>query len=205
MNAPTLERHLETVDAALPGQPESYDLKQLVELLLDDDGIDIRDRQYYLRHYRSCFVGSELITFLSERLAIPRQSALELAQRLEAGGFIRHVVGVHPIRDEHLFYRINRALPAPLESGKLDRQQLAEIVQAMRTPGGIPFGVRYRWFVRYPNCFTGKEAVDWISSYCEVPRDEAVKIGQSLLRGNYIRHLFDEHDFSDAPLLYRFV
>jgi len=219
MNAPTLQRHLQTDESVehlaptevvgLKGHAaepsESFDLEQVVEMLLGADGLDIKDRQYHLRRYRSCFVGSELIGLLTERLAIPAEAAVGLAKQLESAGYIRHVVGQYPFKDEYLFYRLNRTLTAPPLKDGLDRQQLAEIVQAMRAPKGMDFGVRYRWFVRYPNCFTGREAVDWISAYCEVPRESAEGIGKSLLRGNYIRHLFDEHDFSDSALLFRFV
>ena len=216
MNAPTLPRHLEPAAAGNPtisGATETRkaatnavpDLPELVERLLGTDGLDIRDRQHHLRRYRACFIGSDLITFLAQDLAITRESALEVAQRLEAGGYIRHVVGGHPIKDEHLFYRLSRVISEPVQASELSRQQLAEIVQAMRDPSGLPFGVRYRWFVRYSDCFTGREAVTWISLYCGVSRDQAVLIGQSLLRANYIRHLFDEHSFSDSALLFRFL
>jgi len=219
MNAPTLQRHLQTDEsvehlaptevvglnghAAEPG--ESHDLEQVVEMLLGADGLEIKDRQYHLRRYRSCFVGSELIELLVEKLAIPSEAAVVLAKQLESAGFIRHVVGKYPFKGEYLFYRLNRAITAPPVKDGLDRQQLAEIVQAMRAPKGMNFGVRYRWFVRYPSCFTGREAVEWISEYCEVSRESAEGIGKSLLRANYIRHLFDEHDFSDTPLLFHFV
>mgnify|MGYP000580433401 CR=1 FL=1 len=219
MNAPILQRHLQTDESVehlapteLVGlkehaddQTESHDLEQVVDMLLGANGLEIKDRQYHLRRYRSCFVGSELIALLIEKLAISSESALALAKQLELAGHIRHVVGSHPFKDEYLFYRLNRVLTAPPEKDRLDRQQLAEIVQAMRAPEGMNFGVRYRWFVRYPCCFTGHEAVDWIGAYCEVSRERAEAIGKSLLRGNFIRHLFDEHDFSDAPLLFRFV
>jgi len=204
MNAPTLERHLRSEPAG-EKPPRAQDLAQVVELLLGTDGLDIRDRQHNLRRYRSCFIGSELIDLLTDRYAISREAALGLAQRLETSGYIRHVVGRHSIKDEHLFYRLNRVLSAPVQQGHMDRQQLAEIVQAMRAPSGLAYGVRYRWFVRYSDCFAGHEAVDWISAYCEVSRQDATRIGQQLLRGNFIRHLFDEHDFSDKPYLYRFV
>lgn len=219
MNAPTLQRHLQADESAEHLAPtevvglrenaaepnESCDLEKVVEMLLGADGLDIKDRQYHLRRYRSCFVGSELIGLLIERLAIPSEAAIALAKQLESAGYIRHVVGRHSFEDRYLFYRLNRVLIAPPVKGELDRQQLAEIVQAMRAPEGLDFGVRYRWFVRYPDCFTGREAVDWISAYCEVPRVSAECIGKSLLRGNYIRHLFDEHDFSDSSLLFNFV
>ncbi|MFK7966769.1 MAG: hypothetical protein AB8C46_22640 [Burkholderiaceae bacterium] len=224
MNAPTLPRHLEPAGSELPAASSTIeatkdttqetmpaasrvvpDLAELVERLLGADGLDIRDRQHHLRRYRACFIGAELIAFLAKSLAITRESALELAQRLEAGGYIKHVVGGHPIKDEHLFYRLSRVISEPVKAGELDRQQLAEIVQAMRDPSGLPFGVRYRWFVRYSDCFAGHEAVTWISAYCGVSREQAVLIGQSLLRANYIRHLFDEHSFSDSALLFRFL
>lgn len=56
----------------------------------------------------------------------------------------------------------------------------------------------------YPQCFTGRDAVDWITKNCQMPREEAVKIGNALMARNVIYHVAYEHDFQDSYLFYKF-
>ncbi|KAM9783224.1 DEP domain-containing mTOR-interacting protein [Neosynchiropus ocellatus] len=58
----------------------------------------------------------------------------------------------------------------------------------------------------YPNCFVGKELIDWLLEHKEASdRDTAVKIMQKLLDQSIIHHVCDEHrEFKDMKLFYRF-
>ncbi|XP_012681939.1 DEP domain-containing mTOR-interacting protein [Clupea harengus] len=58
----------------------------------------------------------------------------------------------------------------------------------------------------YPNCFVGKELIDWLMEHKEAPdRDTAIKIMQKLLDQSIIHHVCDEHkEFKDMKLFYRF-
>ncbi|XP_056330850.1 DEP domain-containing mTOR-interacting protein [Danio aesculapii] len=58
----------------------------------------------------------------------------------------------------------------------------------------------------YPNCFLGKEIVDWLIEHKEASdRDTANKIMQKLLDHSIIHHVCDEHkEFKDMKLFYRF-
>lgn len=69
---------------------------------------DVRDRRYGFpaRNYPRCFVGSEAVEALIEGgIAVDREDAIRLGNLLLAAGVFRHVLGEHPFRDEHLFYR----------------------------------------------------------------------------------------------------
>ncbi|CAN0217306.1 unnamed protein product [Lampetra fluviatilis] len=58
----------------------------------------------------------------------------------------------------------------------------------------------------YPNCFVGRELVDWLFESEEVEdRPSAVCCMQVLMAHNIVHHVSDEHkDFKDAKLFYRF-
>lgn len=208
MNAPTLQRHLQPASGSCAGlkSADFADLSAVVQLITGPDGPEIRDRFYHLKRYRACFLGSDLVAFLMSKYSLVREQALRLGQRLEAADFIRHADGEHAFKDEPLFYCIcPRLESSPEFDPVLDLHELAELAQVMRGPNGLRRGPRYSRFVRYPNCFSGREAVGWLSQYCGVPRKRAVQIGHAMLRANFVQHLFDEHGFEDAKLLYMFV
>ncbi|XP_078072643.1 DEP domain-containing mTOR-interacting protein isoform X2 [Mustelus asterias] len=58
----------------------------------------------------------------------------------------------------------------------------------------------------YPNCFLGKELIDWLLDHKDATdRDMAIKLMQKLLDHSVIHHVCDEHkEFKDAKLFYRF-
>ncbi|TRY82350.1 hypothetical protein DNTS_006248 [Danionella cerebrum] len=58
----------------------------------------------------------------------------------------------------------------------------------------------------YPNCFVGKEIVDWLIEHKEASdRENAMRIMQKLLEQRIIHHVCDEHnEFKDMKLFYRF-
>uniref|UniRef100_A0A3B4BHE7 DEP domain-containing protein n=1 Tax=Periophthalmus magnuspinnatus TaxID=409849 RepID=A0A3B4BHE7_9GOBI len=58
----------------------------------------------------------------------------------------------------------------------------------------------------YPNCFVGKELIDWLIDHKEATdRETAIKIIQKLLDQCIIHHVCDEHrEFKDMKLFYRF-
>uniref|UniRef100_A0A3Q2XX05 DEP domain containing MTOR-interacting protein n=1 Tax=Hippocampus comes TaxID=109280 RepID=A0A3Q2XX05_HIPCM len=58
----------------------------------------------------------------------------------------------------------------------------------------------------YPNCFVGKELIDWLIEHKEASeRETAIKIMQKLLDQSIIHHVCDEHrEFKDMKLFYRF-
>jgi sensor c-di-GMP phosphodiesterase-like protein len=112
-----------------------------------------------------------------------------------------------------------------LEDGVTD-QQAAELCRAMREPaptggsahdaagqvapgrasltGGVDVRDR-RWRLRpYPQCFVGREAVDWIVQREGVSRAKAVRIGRRLVALGLMAHVAAEHDFEDAELFYVF-
>ncbi len=154
------------------------DLHGLIATITGPDGLEIRDHFQHLRRFRASFRGDSLVSFLSERLCLPRPQALAIAERLETLEFIRHVSGVREFSDDAQLYGIG---PGPRNQtnsgaqGSID--SLAEIVQAMRGPDGIGPGSRNSALVRYPNCFHGYEMVRWMCSNLGVSSTRATEIG----------------------------
>jgi EAL domain-containing protein (putative c-di-GMP-specific phosphodiesterase class I) len=79
---------------------------------------------------------------------------------------------------------------------------LTELWQRMSAAGGLDIRDRRYRLTNYPRCFVARDAVDWIVHDLGVTRDEAVRIGQRLEAQGWIRHVADEHGFSDAELFF---
>eukprot|EP00899_Mesostigma_viride_P020543 jgi/Mesvir1/28490/Mv15903-RA.1 len=71
--------------------------------------LDIRDRQYHLRSYRSCFLGTQLVDVLMRHFPLAtREAAVAAGQQLQRMGLFDHVVRDHELKDEPLYYRLQR-------------------------------------------------------------------------------------------------
>lgn len=81
---------------------------------------------------------------------------------------------------------------------------IESIVEKMRGKGGLE--IKTRWFnlKPYSNSFTGIEAVDWLINNEKLNQDNAIKLGQILVREKIIHHVLNEHDFKNEFLFYRF-
>lgn len=81
---------------------------------------------------------------------------------------------------------------------------LSQLVAAMRNVGGVQIKEREFRLKTYSQCFIGSEAVDWMVSYLDISRREAVQIGQRLIDEDWIHHVVDDQDFEDEYFFYRF-
>lgn len=77
--------------------------------LLDEfpQKIELKDRKYKLKTYKSCFVGRDAVTWLVENnYAVNREEAVVVGNLLRTRGVFCHVVKEHPFEDKHLFYKL---------------------------------------------------------------------------------------------------
>ncbi|MEZ5653044.1 MAG: hypothetical protein R3E87_21125 [Burkholderiaceae bacterium] len=186
--------------------PMTVDLDGLLRLLTGPAGVPLRDRYHNLRRYSACFEGTELVDVLVRHYGISRKQAQRLGRRLLAHDRIRHVVGEHDFVDEPLFYVFGDRSPTVAPTvPEISRDALAELAQSMRARHGVQIRNHRHWLIDYPQTFVGAEAVDWMVANTELDRAGAVAVGRALLAANLIRHVLDEHDFTDSRLLYRFV
>lgn len=102
-NTITLWYHDKTVEKANPLM--SLDLQELVAAMRNVGGVHIKERQFHLKSYPQCFVGSEAVDWLVGYLKISRQDAVTVGQRLINENWIHHVVDEQAFQDGYFFYR----------------------------------------------------------------------------------------------------
>lgn len=184
-------------------------LNQIASRMQGRGGVTVRNRRYRFRRYENCFVGREAVDWMMTEFVLSRAQAIRLGERLHAHRLIRHVLDEHDFADDRLFYRFagERTIDhsEALKNAVIKDIDLRQLVQRMRDRGGVRTGTQHHWFVRYPNCFEGREAVTWLALDQGLARDEAVALGKRLLRRDFVRHVFDEHDFEDRRYFYRFI
>jgi hypothetical protein len=91
----------------------------LEEAMNPATGVDVRDRRHLLRKYPMCFIGKDMVSWLSQRLNCSRLKAVEAGQKMMNMDFFRHVLEEHNFEDSSLFYRFREGLQAsavPLKS-----------------------------------------------------------------------------------------
>ncbi|MDX2220048.1 MAG: hypothetical protein SF172_13585 [Burkholderiales bacterium] len=183
--------------AKLPGR--GFTLKALLDELKGPRGFNVTDRSYRLKSYPECLVASEGVDALCAITGASRGSAVALGQALQHLGYLHHVAGDHVFADEDLFFRFS----PPTEN--TERADLVALLDAARGEAGIPIKDRTHLGKRYPACFTGAEAADWLRKHGRLNRCEALRVGQSLLALHAFRHVTDDHPFSDWEYFYRFA
>lgn len=82
--------------------------------------------------------------------------------------------------------------------------EIKELVAQMRGPQGVDRRDRRFGLHVYQQCFVGSEAVQWFMQNQLASREEAIRLGQILVKRGIIHHVTDEHPFRDAYLFYRF-
>eukprot|EP00986_Skeletonema_menzelii_P000439 scaffold128_cov140-Skeletonema_menzelii.AAC.15 len=78
---------------------------------------------------------------------------------------------------------------------------------AVRFKAGVTIKDRSYRLSKYPSCFVGREAVDFmVNDGITATRDEAVKLGQSIMTElGIFEHVTRDHQFADDYLFYHFV
>jgi len=90
-------------------------------------------------------------------------------------------------------------------TARLSQVDPERLVSEMRGVAGIEVGDRMHALMRYPQCFVGTDAVEWLAAHLQVSRRSAVRMGQRLVALGHVRHVVDEHDFQDGHYFYCFT
>lgn len=164
----------------------------------------VASRQAIRRHpsqieHLSVFVYKDWLFFRGESYSYQeRHSAIAHTQRnLEAGIMCLLIVDDH---DNYIISYQDSKLELLPEERLPD---LETIVNAIRNQSGLIKTNRYK-LRAYPRSIVGTELVDWLCDYFDCSREQAVEIGQSLIDHHWLHHTWDEHQFQDEALLYRF-
>jgi len=174
-------------------------LKKLVATIRSAGGFDIQDRTYRMATYPDCFVGREAVDALVRITGRSRPTAIAIGRLLHSIGEFYHVAGEQDFEDDDFYYRLSPSTP------KIGLPDLQKVIRAARGANG--FTVRDRSYLgkRFPKCFVGSEAADWLKNQYDLTPPGAIALGQTLLRLHVIRHVVDEHDFIDRAFYYRFT
>ncbi|KAL8252769.1 hypothetical protein R6Q59_036462 [Mikania micrantha] len=101
--------------------------------------IVVKDRFYKFRRVTNCFLGSEVVDFLSEDQFLEREEAIEFARKLVKELFFRHVLEENTFEDGNHLYRfldqdpvISQCQNIPRGIIQLKRQPLVELSHRLR-------------------------------------------------------------------------
>eukprot|EP00467_Chlorarachnion_reptans_P025583 CAMPEP_0114505700 /NCGR_PEP_ID=MMETSP0109-20121206/11000_1 /TAXON_ID=29199 /ORGANISM="Chlorarachnion reptans, Strain CCCM449" /LENGTH=569 /DNA_ID=CAMNT_0001684171 /DNA_START=139 /DNA_END=1848 /DNA_ORIENTATION=- len=98
----------ESLGISTSSQMKKPSLAQLARILAEN--LDIKDRTYRFKTYKSCFIGSDAVTWMvHNRYARDRKHAVKLVTKLTRLGVVAHVVKEHNFKDDYLFFRINES------------------------------------------------------------------------------------------------
>lgn len=94
-------------------------------------------------------------------------------------------------------------METPIHRAPLTEDEVASIIQKMRQSKLIKD--RTYHLKKYPKCFIGSEAVTFFltTDFCNNIED-AISLGERLMKEDHIHHVLDEHTFKNENLYYRF-
>ena len=162
-------------------------------------GLDIRDRLFHLRTYKSCFVGREAVDWMVQHEQMTRAEAVLQGRRLLALGLMTHVVNEHDFEDAELFYQLATPTDASLASVSAPAMLRAQLLAQQ----GVRLSRHSRGLVRHNACTTGRALVRWIMATHRVSRQTARQWALQLMREGVVRHVYDDRPFTDDRTLYR--
>jgi len=177
-------------------------LDGLVFALQGPDGVAIRNRWYHLRRYPRCFVASDAVTWLQEHLGVTRERAVRVGERLTALGQIEHVMEEHDFKDEHLFFHVRPSLfDQHAHSHRLPDSSL--VVERLRRSTRPLFGAASQGLLRFDAVCRGDRLTAWIETQFRLARQDALLVGEVLMRRGALVHVFDDRPFAATRDLYR--
>lgn len=83
----------------------SPEIRNLVNQMRGENGLEIKDRTHHFKIYPKCFVGSEAVNWLIKTYETPKSEALKLGRSLIEQRIIHHVCDDHDFEDDYFFYR----------------------------------------------------------------------------------------------------
>ena len=82
------------------------DFFNICKTIIEEEGIEIKDRKYRFKTYYSCFVGTDFVDYLIQKKHAPNvEGAIEMGNRMIELGLLAHVCRDHLLKNEGLFYR----------------------------------------------------------------------------------------------------
>ena len=185
-----------------------------IALRLQED-LEIKDRKYRFKTYKSCFVACEAVDFMVQNgMADTREGAVAIGCRLQNDlNFWDHVCCDHTFKDEYLFFRFKSdgddENDEEQEEGSLKKTLKSFPLSKIAAQLEAGVDVKHRRFrlKTYKSCFIASDAVEYMMQRKMVgSREEAVVLGRLLAdKTNLWNHVCHEHEFKDEYLFFRFT
>jgi len=188
-------------DVMAEGQtPVSLD--GLVFAMQGPDGVPIRRRWHRFRAYPRCFVASDAVTWLQTHLDVTRERAVRVGERLTALGQIEHVMEEHDFKDEYLFFQVRPSLNdhSAHAHGLPD---VSLVIDGLRRAAHSLFGGASEGLLRFEHVCRGDRLTSWIETQFRLARQDALLVGEVLMRRGALVHVFDDRPFAATRDLYR--
>ena len=177
-------------------------LDGLVFAMQGRDGVAIRHRWYRFRRYPRCFVASDAVTWLQGHLGVTRERAVRVGERLTALGQIEHVMEEHDFKDEYLFFHVRPSLyDQDAHSHRLPDVSL--VIDGLRRAARPLFGAASEGLLRFDDVCRGDRLTSWIETQFRLARQDALLVGEVLMRRGALVHVFDDRPFAATRDLYR--
>jgi hypothetical protein len=109
-----------------------------------------------------------------------------------------------------LWYENSEVTPLPANehqsfSDFISTIDLKQLVFQMRGEQGITMKTRRRGLRTFRQCFSAREAVHWLQKHLQISHQDAIRLGQRLLKENWIYPLTSNtNTFQNGDVLYRF-
>lgn len=97
------------------------------------------------------------------------------------------------------------ALPDPCDVFIARGVDPLALIARMRAPDGLRRETRRHGLHSYPDCFVGREAVDWLAHEAGLSREDAVIGGEVLRILGVFDHVVKDQPFRDGRFFYRFA
>ena len=185
--------------------------------------LDIKDRKWKLKTYKSCFLGNECVDWLVENnICLTRSEAIKKGVRLVRAEYMMHVERKHDFEDSPYFYKfinplhqfrnVSSKYGAVIQSRKQsestsESKDYLLMTVARKCRNGFKIKDRTYRFKKYKQCFVGEQAVTWMcQNGVAGGRSEAVELGQMMIDKGIIQHVATQGmGFRDGKKFYEFI
>lgn len=180
-------------------------LEEVVAEMKDPvNGIKVKTRTLRLKSYASTFTGAEAVEWMISKLSLDKKEAIMMGSKLLKEYYIHHVTYASvPFEEKHLYqFQDLGDMSRRSHMPKFDCHEV--MLGLLSTKNGVVMKDKKERFglKKYKDCFTGVQAVDWLSANLNIRRNVAVRVGNKLLNHGFFHPVTDSYPFADAPFLY---
>jgi len=138
-------------DFIAPDTVSGTDLEEIAKKL--HTGLDIKDRRYHMKIYKSCFLGSHCVAYMLEhQIAKSEKEAIDIGNKLVDAKIISHVTKDHKFCNKNYFYKfIDRK---PREKSITTGEAVSEGFSEVKTPQAARLLQLLEWHFKLGSKYT---------------------------------------------------